>query len=199
MSEVSLTRSPICFVGVLRLPRLRNTLFWRCRLRDARTWREGVFSFKYRRRDETKQYHRAQQSPHDNDWFPRNENVHTRTSGDEGRGATVAIILPKWQTSFVEDRAVAVPATTPPPDRAHVIFADVVLNLRERLLILYCSEFPLLQFIHGAGTAALGWCLPVTQFWTFWLVSMVSINLGIWLYGVETGDTGESIEPEESH
>jgi hypothetical protein len=27
---------------------------------------------------------------------------------------------------------------------------------------------------------------------------MVSINLGIWLYGVETGDTGESIEPEES-
>ena len=29
--------------------------------------------------------------------------------------------------------------------------------------------------------------------------SLVSINLGIWLYGVETGDTGESIEPEESH
>jgi hypothetical protein len=28
---------------------------------------------------------------------------------------------------------------------------------------------------------------------------MVSINLGIWFYGVETGDTGESIEPEESH
>jgi len=33
----------------------------------------------------------------------------------------------------------------------------------------------------------------------FSLVSMVSINLGIWFYGVETGDTGESIEPEESH
>jgi hypothetical protein len=30
------------------------------------------------------------------------------------------------------------------------------------------------------------------------LVSMVSINLGIWFYGVETGDAGESIEPEES-
>ena len=30
-------------------------------------------------------------------------------------------------------------------------------------------------------------------------VSMVSINLGIWFYEVETGDTGESIEPEESH
>ena len=33
----------------------------------------------------------------------------------------------------------------------------------------------------------------------FDLVSMVSINLGIRFYGVETGDAGESIEPEESH
>jgi type IV secretion system protein VirB9 len=33
----------------------------------------------------------------------------------------------------------------------------------------------------------------------FSLVSMVSINLGIRFYGVETGDAGESIEPEESH
>jgi hypothetical protein len=33
----------------------------------------------------------------------------------------------------------------------------------------------------------------------FSLVSMVSVNLGIWFYGVETGDAGESIEPEESH
>lgn len=31
------------------------------------------------------------------------------------------------------------------------------------------------------------------------LVSMVSINLGIRFYEVETGGTGESIEPEESH
>jgi len=31
------------------------------------------------------------------------------------------------------------------------------------------------------------------------VVSMVSINLGIRFYGVETGDAGESIEPEESH
>jgi len=30
------------------------------------------------------------------------------------------------------------------------------------------------------------------------MVSMVSINLGIWFYGVETGDAGETIEPEES-
>jgi hypothetical protein len=28
--------------------------------------------------------------------------------------------------------------------------------------------------------------------------NLVSINLGIWFYEVETGDTGESIEPEES-
>jgi hypothetical protein len=30
-------------------------------------------------------------------------------------------------------------------------------------------------------------------------MSVVSINLGIWFYEVEKGDTGESIEPEESH
>ena len=30
-------------------------------------------------------------------------------------------------------------------------------------------------------------------------VSMVSINLGIWFYKVKKGDTGESIQPEESH
>jgi hypothetical protein len=30
------------------------------------------------------------------------------------------------------------------------------------------------------------------------MVSMVSINLGIWFYGVEMGDAGETIEPEES-
>jgi hypothetical protein len=33
----------------------------------------------------------------------------------------------------------------------------------------------------------------------FSVVSMVSINLGIRFYRVATGDTGESIEPEESH
>ncbi len=32
----------------------------------------------------------------------------------------------------------------------------------------------------------------------FSLVSMVSVNLRIWFYGVETGDAGESIEREES-
>ena len=58
----------------------------------------------------------------------------------------------------------------------------------------------LLQFIDGVGTAALGWCLPASQFWTgFNLVSMVSINLRIWFDGVEQGDAGETIEREESH
>jgi hypothetical protein len=57
----------------------------------------------------------------------------------------------------------------------------------------------LLQFIHGAGTAALGCCLPAAQFWTAVnLVSIVSTNLRIWSYGVEQSDAGESIEREES-
>jgi hypothetical protein len=43
-----------------------------------------------------------------------------------------------------------------------------------------------------------GVCLQHSFGRRFNLVSMVSINLGIWSYGVETGDTGESIEPEES-
>jgi hypothetical protein len=79
ISEVSLTRSPSRFLGVLRLlPRLRNTRFRGCGLRDGRTWREGVLSFKQRRCNETDKYHRAQQSPHENDWLPGNENVHRR-------------------------------------------------------------------------------------------------------------------------
>jgi hypothetical protein len=32
----------------------------------------------------------------------------------------------------------------------------------------------------------------------FSLVSMVSVNLRIWFYGVEKGDAGETIEREES-
>jgi hypothetical protein len=85
ISAVSLTRSSSRFVGVLSLPRLRNTRFHGGGLRDDRTWREGVLSFKHRRCNETNQYHPAQQSPHENDWLPGNENVHARTSGDEER------------------------------------------------------------------------------------------------------------------
>src|ERR1700686_1836505 len=97
--EVSLTRSPSRLLGVLKLlPRLRRTRFRGRGLRDGRTWREGVLSFKYRRCNETKEYHRAQQSPHENDWLPGNENVHARTSGDEERLAITAIILRNPQT-----------------------------------------------------------------------------------------------------
>ena len=65
----------------------------------------------------------------------------------------------------------------------------------KRAPILYGSEFALLQFTHGAGTAALGLCLPAE--WLFSVVSMVAINLEIRFDGVETGDTGESVELEE--
>jgi hypothetical protein len=40
---------------------------------------------KHRRRNESNKYHPAQQSPHENDWLPGNENPHGRTSGDEER------------------------------------------------------------------------------------------------------------------
>jgi hypothetical protein len=56
--------------------------------------------------------------------------------------------------------------------------------------------------IHSRGRdSCSGFVLPVAQFFgqRLSLVSMVSINLGIRFYEVETGDTGESIEPEESH
>ena len=43
-----------------------------------------------------------------------------------------------------------------------------------------------------------GVCLHNSFGRQFSLVSMVSINLGIWFYGVELGDAGETIEREES-
>ena len=101
ISEVSLTRSPSHFVGVLRLPRLRTTRFHSGGLLpDDRTWREGVLSLKHRRCNETNQYHPTQQSPHENDWLPGNENVHGRTSRDEERLTIETIILRK-QTSEI--------------------------------------------------------------------------------------------------
>jgi hypothetical protein len=75
------------------LPRLRNTRFRGGGLRDGRTGREGVLSLEQRRCDETNQDHPTQQSPHENDWLPGNENPHGRTSGDEERLAIIAIIL----------------------------------------------------------------------------------------------------------
>jgi hypothetical protein len=96
ISEVSLTRSLGRFLRVLRLsPRLRSTSFRGWRLSDRRTWCEGVLSLKHRRCNETKKYHPAQQSPHENDWLPGNENPHGRTSGDEERLTITVIILRK--------------------------------------------------------------------------------------------------------
>ena len=77
------------------LPRSSRTRFRGCGLRNRRTWREGVLSLKHRRCNETKKYHPAQQSPHENDWLPRNENPHGRTSRDEERLTVAAIILRK--------------------------------------------------------------------------------------------------------
>ena len=75
---LSLTRSSSRFVGLLRLPRLRNTPSYGHALRDGRPGREGILSLKHRRCKETKQYHPTQQSPHENDWLPGNEDVHRR-------------------------------------------------------------------------------------------------------------------------
>jgi hypothetical protein len=82
------------------LPRLRATRFHVGRLRDGRTWREGVFSLKQRRCNETNQYHPTQQSPHENDWRPGNENSHGRTSGDEEQLTISAIILRQTRRRF---------------------------------------------------------------------------------------------------
>ena len=65
-----------------------------------------------------------------------------------------------------------------------------------------CTDLNCLCYNPFTGQGQLLWvgvCLSYTFGPRFSLVSMVSINFGIRFYGVETGDTGESIEPEESH
>jgi len=83
ISELSLTRSPRRFVGVVWLLRWCSARFRGWWLSDRRTWRNGVLSLERRRCNETNKYHPAQQSPHENDWLSGNENPHTRTSADE--------------------------------------------------------------------------------------------------------------------
>ena len=65
-----------------------------------------------------------------------------------------------------------------------------------------CTDLNSLCYNSFAGQGQLLWvrvaCSTVFG-QRFDLVPMVSINLGIQFYGVETGDAGESIEPEESH
>jgi hypothetical protein len=101
--RVLLTRSPSRFLGVLRLlPRLRLTRFRGCGLRDSRTRREGVLSLKHRRCNETKEYHRAQQSPHENDWLPGNQNVHGRPPGTKSGLRLPLLYGEEPQTYFVK-------------------------------------------------------------------------------------------------
>src|ERR1039457_6924339 len=104
--EVSLTRSPSRFVGVLRLlPRLRRTRFRGCGLRDGRTWREGVLSLKHRRCNETNKYHPAQQSPHEDDWLPGNENPHGKPPGTKSGSRLPSLYCEKPQITLAECRA----------------------------------------------------------------------------------------------
>jgi hypothetical protein len=81
--------------GLRLLPPLYNARLYREGLRDNRPWREGVFSLKQRRCNETKEYHRAQQSPNENDRLRRHENMHGGTSKDEEPLTITSIILRK--------------------------------------------------------------------------------------------------------
>jgi hypothetical protein len=85
------------------LPRLCRTRFHGCGLRDGRTWPEGVLSLKHRRCNETKEYHRAQQSPHENHWLPWNEDVHGRPPRTKS-GSRCNYCTAKTQTLFRELR-----------------------------------------------------------------------------------------------
>ena len=78
---------------------LRSTGFCICGLRHGCCWREGVLSLTERRCNETNQDHSTEQSPHENDWLPGNENPHGKTSGDEERLIT-DIVLRKKRTPF---------------------------------------------------------------------------------------------------
>ena len=100
----SLTRSSRRFVGVLWLLSWCSARFRGWRLSDRRTWRKGVFSLKHRRCNETKKYHPAQQSPHENDWLPGNENPHGRTSGTKS-GSRLPLLYCEKSQSFHEHLA----------------------------------------------------------------------------------------------
>jgi len=64
-------------VGVLRLRNGgRDSRFHNDGPHIGCGWRERVPSFKQRRSTKTNQYQSAHQAPHENDWFPRNENLH---------------------------------------------------------------------------------------------------------------------------
>lgn len=89
-------------MGVLSLllPGMCSTRVHHSRPSDNCTWCERVPSLKHRRRNETKEYHCTQQSPHDNDWFPGNENQHGRTSETKGGSPLTLIVLRKRPSMF---------------------------------------------------------------------------------------------------
>jgi hypothetical protein len=65
-----------------------------------------------------------------------------------------------------------------------------------------CTDLKFLCYDSFTGQGQLLWvgiCLMDNFGWRFSLVSMVSINPGIWFYWVEKRDAGETIEREESH
>jgi len=64
-----------------------------------------------------------------------------------------------------------------------------------------CIDLNFLCYDSFTGQGQLVWvgiCLKDNFGWRFSLVSMASINLGLWFYGVEMSDAGETIEREES-
>jgi len=73
--------------------------------------------------------------------------------------------------------------------------------IKRPLWVGICTDLNSLCYNSVTGQGQLLWvgvCLRNSFGRRFSLVSMVSINLGIWFYGVEMGDVGETIEPEES-
>jgi len=67
--------------------------------------------------------------------------------------------------------------------------------------VLRCTDLNFLCYDSFTGQGQLLWvgiCLKDNFGRRFSLVSMVSINLGIWFYGVEMSDASEMIEREES-
>jgi hypothetical protein len=128
---------------------------------------------KHRRCNETKKYHPAQQSPHENDWLPGNENPHGRTSGDEEWLTITDIILRNPQTHFekivlvmtveavsdkdFEDCCVALSEHAnrkSHPFQASLAQADEIRTRRDASQIEAGSQYHNVIFEFGRGTRA---------------------------------------------
>ena len=60
-----------------------------------------------------------------------------------------------------------------------------------------CTDLNLLCYNSVTGQGQLLWVGVYLARQFGWRFSLVSINLGIWFYGVEMGDAGDTLEPEE--